>query len=131
MIPTIHPGKTLEVTVPGDTEEPRTVYVVELYSIERDAASLARQIRRRKELLAKGVPEGAMELYEATQEIKREDLAAVVKEVRNASGDDGPVTLTERADIVQHLSGLTGPWLYEVAEAITKPASISVDLGKD
>lgn len=132
MIPVIREGETAEVHAASDTGEPKTIYVVSLYAIERDAASMARQFKRRKDLLAKGVVEGSQELYEATQEIKREDLAAVITQVRNAAGPDGkPVTLTDRADILAHLKGLTGPWFFEVAEAITKPEPISVDLGKD
>lgn len=132
MIPIIRPGQTIRVTAPSDTGTPKTVYVVGLYGMEQEAATLKRIYQRRQALLADGIAEGDARMAEATQGVVCEALAAIIVTVENEQGPDGKMrTITERTDILAHLAGLPKRWFEEVADAIAQPAAVSEVMGKD
>lgn len=131
MVPVIRKGQTVRVVAPSDRGTPQTVYVVELYSIEREAATLNRIVSRRRALLADGIAETDARIAEATQQVAREALADITRAIENEQGPDGcPRTVEERGDILAHYEALPKAWFEEVVQAITQPVAVSVTQGK-
>lgn len=132
MVPVIREGATIRVTAQSDTGTPQTVYVVRLYSMEKEHETLTKIKARRTALLADGMAETDSKLAHATQAVVREMLADVTASIENEQGPDGqPRTITDRSEIAQHFAGLPKGWSEEVVAAIVQPAAVSATLGKD
>lgn len=131
MIPVFRKGHTVQVTLERDTGTPKTVYIVELYSVEHESVALARAGKITQTKVAEGHTIGSTEVVEARHSVIREAFAKIVREIQNEAGPDGkPRTITSQADIVEHFQCLPVDWFEDLAAAIRRPAAISAEMGK-